>query len=319
MGFFFVQYTSCNIMQFEELELAVENEATAIEFAVKKNLLPEKKTLCPVCFIGNVGWYKRSNEGLKVPFSLRCSRKKCRKKWSVTKNTWFFGSHLSVRQNFMLIYFWIRGDNISESAEQLKLSKTTVLDYYQFCREVCYVIVSNRTKPVGGPGHVVAINEFHVDRFIASQRKRVCFLEGVDKDTNECFLLEIQKNNAGTLIPLIKTFVLQGSKILTDTWESYSKLKSEEFQKQFVGHHLEFVESSNLEGKSNKVKCMWRTAKRFVDESQESKTRDLCLFQYLYFHPMELLSTGEKFDRFLEDVAKVYPGPFRDPLTAVVY
>jgi hypothetical protein len=34
---------------------------------------------------------------------------------------------------------------------------------------------------------------------------------------------------------------------------------------------------------------------------------------------MELLSTGEKFDRFLEDVAKVYPGPFRDPLTAVVY
>ena len=306
-------------MLLEELELTVEDEHAAIEFAVKKNLLPEKRTLCPVCCIGNVGWYKRSNEGLKVPFSLRCSRKRCRKKWSVTKNTWFFGSHLNVRQNFMLIYYWIRGDNIAITAEKLKLSKTTVLGYYQFCREVCYVIVSHRTKPIGGPGHVVSINEFHIDRHVGSQRKRVSFLEGVDRNTNECFLLEIQRNNAATLIPLIKTFVLQGSKILTDSWESYSKLKSEDFQKEFSEHFIEFVENENQEGKRNKVKCMWRTVKRFVVEGQETKTCDLSMFQYLYFHPMELLSTGEKFDRFLDDVAKVYPGPFRDPLTAVIY
>lgn len=307
-------------MQFEELELAIENETSAIEFAVRRNLLPEKRTICPKCCVGHVGWYKRSNEKLKVPFSLRCSRKRCRKKWSVTKNTWFFGSHLSVRQHFMLIYFWIRGDSIAEAAEKLKLSKTTVMDYYQFCREVCFVIVSNRTKPIGGQDHTVVINEFQVDRVIATQRRRVFFLEGVDQRTNDCFLLEIQRHDAQTIVPLLRTFVLEGSKVITNTWESYNRLNTEEFQKGLLDFVVEYVELDTPDGKTQKVKCMWRTAKRFIDsQSEETDNRDFLLFQYLYFHPIEYLSTGEKFDRFLEDISKVYPGPFKHPLTAVVY
>lgn len=307
-------------MQLEELDIAVENESAAIEFAVKRKLLPGKKTLCPACNIGNVGWYKKSNDGLKVPFSLRCSRRRCRKKWSVTKNTWFFGSHLTLRQNFMLIYFWIRGDSIGEASENLRLSKTTVMDYYQFCREVCFVIVSNRTKPVGGPDHVVVISEFQVDRVFPAQVKRVCFLEGYDKTTEECFLIELHEPDEDTVVQLIKKFVRAGSSVITDAWESFNRLNSEHFQNSFSDHPIKFFESLNPDRETNQKRCMFRKTSRFVEtESLEIKSQDLLLFQYLYFHPIEYMSPGEKFDRFLEDIALVYPGPFKQPLTAVIY
>lgn len=307
-------------MKLEELDIAVETESAAIEFAIQRNLLPQKRTVCPICCVGHVGWYKRSNEGLKVPFTLRCSRKRCRKKWSVTKDTWFFGSHLTVRQNFMLIYFWIRGDNISEAAENLKLSKTTVMDYYQFCREVCFVIVSNRTKPIGGPDHILVINEFQIDRVVSAQKRRVCFLEGFDKTTNDCFLIEIQKTDVETIVPLLRKFVRVGSTVITSSWESFSKLDNEHLLNALWDHPIQFVQLDNFEVKSSKVKCMWRSAKRFIEtESQEIKSKDLLLFQYLYFHPIEYLSAGDKFDRFLQDIAKVYPGPFKHPMTAVIY
>ncbi|EEB18392.1 hypothetical protein Phum_PHUM513150 [Pediculus humanus corporis] len=272
-------------MLFEELNKLVDTEKEAIEFALQWKLLPEKHVICPVCNIGNVGWYKRSHEGLKIPYALRCSRKKCRKKWSVTKNTWFFGSHLSVKQNILLIYCWIKGDTVGETSEILKLSKSTVMDYYQFCREVCYTIVSNRTKPIGGPNEIVSLCNYQIDRFIDKQKRIVSFLEGVNQDN----------------------------------FSDYSKISDGEndFAEKY---NIKIVKSLNdsVAAVSTPKKCLWRTGKKF-SEDEENKTRDFVMFQYLYFHPIESLSIGEKFKRFLRDVAKVYPGPFKISLTPVIY
>lgn len=304
-------------MLFEELNELIETEKAAIEFALKWKLLPEKHVVCPACNIGNVGWYKRSHEGLKIPFALRCSRKKCRKKWSVTKNTWFFGSHLSVKQNILLIYCWIKGDSVGETSENLKLSKSTVMDYYQFCREVCYTIVSNRTKPIGGFGEVVNLCNFQVDRFIDKQKRVVNFLEGVNPNTDDCFLVEVHSKEVSTLIYLLKKFILPGTTISVDNFSEYSKIVG--FQNDFIQRDIKFVENSNEASTiSTQKKCLWRTGKKF-GEDEESKSRDFVMFQYLYFHPIETLSIGEKFERFLNDVAKVYPGPFKISLTPVIY
>lgn len=303
-------------MLFEELNKEVDTEETAVDFALKRNLLPEKRVTCPICNVGNVGWYKRSHEGLKIPFALRCSRKKCRKKWSVTKNTWFFGSHLSVKQNILLIYCWVKGETVGETSEILKISKSTVMDYYQFCREVCYTMVSNRTKPIGGDNEVVQLCDFQIDRFIDKQRRVVNFLEGVNHKTKDCFLVEIHLNSAETLILLLKTFILPNTTIVVDNWEGYSKIVDCLYE--FDELNIRFVEDSSSPKPQMQRKCMWRTGKRF-SEDEEAKSRDFLMFQYLYFHPIENLTIGDKFEMFLGDVAKVYPGPFKTSLTPVIY
>ena len=306
-------------MLFEELNKLVDTEKEAIEFALQWKLLPEKHVICPVCNIGNVGWYKRSHEGLKIPYALRCSRKKCRKKWSVTKNTWFFGSHLSVKQNILLIYCWIKGDTVGETSEMLKLSKSTVMDYYQFCREVCYTIVSNRTKPIGGPNEIVSLCNYQIDRFIDKQKRIVSFLEGVNRGNDDCFLVEVHSKEPSTLIYLIKKFILPGTTLLVDNFSDYSKISDGE-NDLAEKYNIKIVKSLNdsVAAVSTPKKCLWRTGKKF-SEDEENKTRDFVMFQYLYFHPIESLSIGEKFKRFLRDVAKVYPGPFKISLTPVIY
>ena len=303
-------------MLFDELNKEVDTEGAAVDFALKRNLLPEKRVLCPVCNVGNVGWYKRSHEGLKIPFALRCSRKKCRKKWSVTKNTWFFGSHLSVKQNILLIYCWVKGETVGETSDILKLSKSTVMDYYQFCREVCYTVVSNRTKPIGGANEVVQLCDFQIDRIIDKQRRVISFLEGVNPRTNDCFLVEIHSNSAETLIALLKTFILPNTTVVVDNWNGYSIIV--DFLDEFDEYNIQFMENPCLVKPQTQRKCMWRTGKRF-SEDEETKSRDFLMFQYLYFHPIENLSVGQKFEMFLSDVAKVYPGPFKTSLTPVIY
>lgn len=304
-------------MLFDELNREVETEGAAVDFALKRNLLPEKRVICPICNIGNVGWYKRSHEGLKIPFALRCSRKKCRKKWSVTKNTWFFGSHLSVKQNILLIYLWVKGESVGETSEILKVSKSTVMDYYQFCREVCYTIVSNRTKPIGGNGEVVQLCDFQIDRFVDKQRRIVNFLEGYNYRTNDCFLIEVHSNITETLISLIKLFILPNTTVNVNNWEGYSKIA--DHLNEFDELNIKFIENSNSPVKASvPKKCMWRSGKKF-SEDEECKSRDFLMFQYLYFHPIDSLSIGQKFERFLSDVAKVYPGPFKRSLTPVIY
>ncbi|KAK6635695.1 hypothetical protein RUM44_000949 [Polyplax serrata] len=305
-------------MLLEELSNLVKTEKVAIEFALNWKLLPEKHVICPVCSVGNVNWYRRSNEGLKIPYALRCSKKKCRKKWSLTKNTWFFGSHLTVRKNLLLIYQWIKGDTVGETSGNLKLSKSTVLDYYQFCREVCYTIVSHRTRPIGGYGEAISICNYQVDKVIDKHKRVVNYLEGFNPSTEECFLVEVHSREPSTLVYLIKRFVLPGTTVSFDGFSDFQKIAN--YQNDFADLHIQFMKPLTESHKPATPKIsLLRSGKKFGEYEPEGKARDYVMFEYLYFHPIETLTPGEKFEWFLKDVAKVYPGPFKMSLYPVMY
>ena len=44
----------------------------------------------------------------------------------------------------------------------MEVNKNTVYDYYGFCREVCYVIVTISDNAIGGQGKIVEIDESHI-------------------------------------------------------------------------------------------------------------------------------------------------------------
>ena len=47
----------------------------------------------------------------------------------------------------------------------MEVNERTVYDYYSFCREVCYVIVTNSKNGIG-EGKIVKIDEFHIYIYI---------------------------------------------------------------------------------------------------------------------------------------------------------
>ena len=67
-----------------------------------------------------------------------CPRKACCKKLSIHHHgsSFFAGSHLSLRQIVLMIYYWARNTKLSEPAHEVEVSEHTLMDWFNFIREV---------------------------------------------------------------------------------------------------------------------------------------------------------------------------------------
>ncbi|CAF1096510.1 unnamed protein product [Brachionus calyciflorus] len=112
----------------------------------------------------------------------------------------------------------------------------------------------DRDGKIGGPGHVVEIDEskvgkrkYNVGRIIEGS----WILGMIDLGTNENpnaegeFILEICPGNSRdgeTLLALINKHVAKGSTIITDCWKSYNGLENDGFEHLRVNHNYNFVD-----------------------------------------------------------------------------
>jgi len=77
----------------------------------------------------------------------------------IRRHSFFSGYHLSFSQVVKLIYYWTYQYPQHIVLHETGLSNKTVIDFYNFCREVCVVILENHSEPTGGPGRIVEIDE----------------------------------------------------------------------------------------------------------------------------------------------------------------
>ncbi|KAJ8980947.1 hypothetical protein NQ317_001210, partial [Molorchus minor] len=122
-------------------------------------------------------------------------------------------------------------------ARELKISTRTVVDWSNFCREVCIEWCSTHSNDkIGGPGKIIEIDEAKEGRR-KYQKGRV--LEGqwifgrIEKGFSKLFIVPVENRDASTLVPLIKKHILPGSTIMSDCWRSYRNLNKEGFQHFF--------------------------------------------------------------------------------------
>ena len=108
------------------------------------------------------GVYARSLEG-RV---WRCPRQACRRTYSIRKGSFFEKSHLALWQIVAMTYCWSIecGKSRRLSQDQLKLeleinSSHTIADWKQYCRDICVEYFTNHPQQIGGPGHIVEIDE----------------------------------------------------------------------------------------------------------------------------------------------------------------
>ncbi len=68
---------------------------------------------------------------------------------------------------------------------------------------------------------------------------------GIERITGKSFLVEVQKRDSATLIPLIKKFIKRGSVIYSDEWRAYSCIPSipgYSYTHRTVNHSQNFVD-----------------------------------------------------------------------------
>ncbi|CAF0967540.1 unnamed protein product [Brachionus calyciflorus] len=131
----------------------------------------------------------------------------------------------------------------------------------------------NTVGKIGGPGHVVEIDEskigkrkYNVGRMVEGS----WILGMIDLGTEEApnpigdFRLEICSNNSRdgqTLLALINKHFEKGSTIITDCWKGYNGLEENGFEHLTVNHNYNFVDPNTF-AHTKTVEANWRPLKK---------------------------------------------------------
>ena len=78
---------------------------------------------------------------------------------SLRHGSYFSNSKLSIELILRLILLWIKKTPVSKAASELEIRKGTVVDWYNFNRDVCAQYFIDHPVKIGGPNVEVEIDE----------------------------------------------------------------------------------------------------------------------------------------------------------------
>ena len=258
--------------EFDELtlvKLAIrfkERKGSLIEWLQSNRMLSPFK-FCESCNTEmSLGICSRAIDGV----TWRCQIKECRKKTNIRKGSFFERSHLELWQILALTYLWSsscgssRGPSYEWIMKELEIGgEHSIVDWFQFCRDICYSFFVRFPQQIGGQGIIVEIDESlfarrknNVGRVVPQQ----WVFGGFDTVTKIGFLVEVPDRSAATLIPIIQQWIRPGSIIYSDCWLAYSQLNSLGYTHQTVNHKRNFVDPKTG-ACTNQVEGMWSRAK----------------------------------------------------------
>ena len=175
----------------------------------------------------------------------RCTDESCRKFASLRIGSFFEGYNLSLTELVEFLYFW--ADNLQSTTflhKNLGWGEHTITDWENFLRDLCVEIFLTNPQPIGGPVHVVEIDESKFGHRKYSRGRLLSgqwVFGGIDRETKDIFMIPVHDRKANTLIPIIEKYILPGTSIYSYEWASYSSIPSTTFQHLTVNHSLSFV------------------------------------------------------------------------------
>ena len=254
------------------------------------NLIAPDNLRCPECLKkkrkGILKYYKNEVQGeqRKANVRLQCTGagKRCRQKYSPFKNTFFDGvtCHISVCKVLELVYCWIYRFSVKDTVREVEVTKNTVIDYFNYCRELCATSLSVDYKDtvIGGPGIIVEIDEskffkrkYSRGRVLQSEQDGWVF-GGIERGSGKLFMQRVPNRSKETLVPIILEHIREGSIIISDEWKAYSDLTSRGFTHSTVCHKRNFVSPQDPKVHTQNIEITWRYAKSIYPDNSTSKS-----------------------------------------------
>ena len=125
----------------------------------EKGLIGGFSIYCVRCFEGRLTLKNDSSYG-RDDFIWRCTKKECGYKVSVRAGSWFENSHLTLKEFVKLTYYWVHKTRQETARRWVRINcEETVVDWYNFCREVCSEVIENENVKISGLGNVVELEE----------------------------------------------------------------------------------------------------------------------------------------------------------------
>ena len=146
-------------MVYDDLVKLLSSKERTHGWLRDRGLLGQFGGLCERCGVGHM--FIRKDKSFRNDGCVwRCLSKDCHMKVSIQRGSWFAKSNLSIDVIHKMTYYWVYNCTNEYVREELRLgSKHTVVDWFNFGREVCGEILERENVLVGGPGRIVEIDE----------------------------------------------------------------------------------------------------------------------------------------------------------------
>ena len=191
------------------------------------------------------------------------------------------------------------------------VSKTTVIDWYNFCRDVCSRSLINRPCILRGnlSGNVIEIDESLFGKKRKYHRgsgyQTVWVFGATEKNTRNCFMQIVARRDRDTLMPIIKKYIATGSTIYSDRWAAYFTLTEEGYVHDTVNHTEEFKSKTGC--CTNTIEGLWGNAKLRIKKMKGVYTDRLAVMidEYMYRYRYGR-TNGDVFHQLMNDIQESY-------------
>jgi transposase-like protein len=159
---------------------------------------------------------------------------------------------------------------------------------------------------IGGEGKVVEIDE---SKFGKRKNHRGHYVKGqwvfggVERVTGRTFLVAVHDRSAGTLIGLIKQWILPGTTIISDCWVAYNSLQEEGYTYFTANHSITFVD--HITGAhTNTIESTWKHVKALLSPYNRKADYVYFLAEYMFRQKCKAEDV-DPFCKFVDIVAAI--------------
>ena len=244
-------------------------------------------------------------------FLWRCTSKNCTKTFSIRVGTFFDKSKLSIEKIFKIIYCWVIELSQLQCSHETGVSQHSLVDWYNFCRDICFDKLSDiHFDSIGGPGVVVEIDESKFGKRKYNTGKRVdgvWVFGGIERDNKKnCFFVVVNKRDSRTLLPLIRRYIKPGSTIVSDCWKAYDRIPrlGLNYTHKKVNHRIEYVNEEGFH--TNTIESTWHRLKAFK-KTMSKKLIDTYFCEFIFRrHFFTDIDANLRFSAFLKFITETY-------------
>jgi len=206
---------------------------------------------------------------------------------------------------------------VKRATEMTKLTAPTIIQWYQFYRDVCSNWLLRNHIQIGGEGVTVELDESVVARRKYNHGRLIKEKWVFDRyapTSGGVFLELVPDRSASTLLPLVRKYVVPGSTIITDKWKSYCGISKMEVEPRYlhqeVDHSKNFVDPKTG-ACTNRIEAMWNSCKKkfktMCGVQQSMLPSYLDEFLWRQQHGKE--SGSAAMQNILKHIAEWYPTP----------
>ncbi|CAI6360002.1 unnamed protein product [Macrosiphum euphorbiae] len=93
---------------------------------------------------------------------------------------------------------------------------------------------------------------------------------GVERGSNRCFLIPVERIDKDTLLKIIEEWILPGTTIISDCWKAYDCLEKKGYKHFKVNHSVNYKDPESGQH-TNTIEGLWRQAKFSLPQFHRKK------------------------------------------------